>query len=134
MPIDFIFARHDDANNHQSMKERKSRRRFLVSSIIAATGMLPLRSSARNTHPMVDQDRESNEKDLTFLFQGDSITDGNRGRSWTLIILWVMDMLLLSPVGSARTSLRLAFHFTTEVSVEIPLSICNDVGKMIHFQ
>jgi lysophospholipase L1-like esterase len=63
------------------MKKNKStRRHFLVSSLLAGTGagLLPLTSLGQEQEEPAYQ---PNEKDLVFLFQGDSITDGNRGRN-----------------------------------------------------
>jgi len=64
------------------MKEKKpTRRNFLVSAMLAGTGaaLLPLSSFTAGREVNIAGD--DSEKDLVFLFQGDSITDGNRGRN-----------------------------------------------------
>jgi lysophospholipase L1-like esterase len=59
-----------------------SRRSFLKSSAVAAlaTNLFPL-SLLNNSQQAAEKGMISEEKGLVFLFQGDSITDGNRGRN-----------------------------------------------------
>lgn len=60
--------------------ERNSRRRFLKNFIVLGTTPLlpkPLLDAATNTFTTA----RHMEKNFTFLFQGDSITDGNRTRN-----------------------------------------------------
>ncbi|MEO6316592.1 MAG: SGNH/GDSL hydrolase family protein [Chitinophagaceae bacterium] len=63
------------------MKEKTNRRRFLASSAAAlVTGFLPIPVLAGKSAQPIYQPNSSAEG-LRFLFQGDSITDGNRGRN-----------------------------------------------------
>ena len=62
------------------MHHHPSRRKFIVTTAaslmaIVTSPSLLFAGSARENH------NPANEKDLVFLFQGDSITDGNRGRN-----------------------------------------------------
>jgi lysophospholipase L1-like esterase len=64
------------------MQQQSSRRQFLKSSAIAGliTGLSPV--SLLATHKMAyPNEVPLKDKGLVFLFQGDSITDGNRGRN-----------------------------------------------------
>ena len=58
-----------------------SRRKFIKTSVVTAlySGMAPLVSFPNGSHKTINKLNE--EKGLVFLFQGDSITDGNRGRN-----------------------------------------------------
>lgn len=62
--------------------QQTSRRKFLRSSTIAGviTGLTPI-SVWAGLETNTKTDTPIKEKGLTFLFQGDSITDGNRGRN-----------------------------------------------------
>jgi lysophospholipase L1-like esterase len=60
----------------QHMKHNLSRRKF-----IAAAGLLTPALLARSTAAAAGENKVDNDKGLVFLFQGDSITDGNRGRN-----------------------------------------------------
>lgn len=63
------------------MNNKSTRRNFLASSAVAgAAGLLPasLFAKAQNENAEETSDKEQG---LVFLFQGDSITDGNRGRN-----------------------------------------------------
>ncbi len=60
------------------MQNKSSRRKFLAASAMAVTAVsLPASVLAVKNRTEIP----GNEKDLVFLFQGDSITDGNRGRN-----------------------------------------------------
>ena len=58
---------------------KNSRRKFLVNTIFAglATGIAPSWIFKHHNTPLTGK----KEQGLIFLFQGDSITDGNRGRN-----------------------------------------------------
>jgi lysophospholipase L1-like esterase len=62
------------------MPSSSPRRRFIKSAVLTgiATAIAPLIGSA---HESWSEITDPKEKDLVFLFQGDSITDGKRGRS-----------------------------------------------------
>ncbi|MFT3827483.1 MAG: SGNH/GDSL hydrolase family protein [Chitinophagaceae bacterium] len=62
------------------MQGSSSRRRFLKDAAVTgvAAGILPAVLHASQT---TEEIYPAKEKDLVFLFQGDSITDGNRGRN-----------------------------------------------------
>ncbi len=64
------------------MSSQSSRRNFLKASLItgAATSMFSTSLLANQLAEHVSA-IDKNEKQLVFLFQGDSITDGNRGRN-----------------------------------------------------
>src|SRR4051812_46723159 len=57
------------------MEKEMFRRQFLQYAAIGAAGFLTVKSPAARQIPVKKQDG------LVFLFQGDSITDGNRGRT-----------------------------------------------------
>jgi lysophospholipase L1-like esterase len=63
------------------MKENTSRRKFIRTSALAglATGFLFPGSTLANS--CTAEDEQMPDSGLVFLFQGDSITDGNRGRN-----------------------------------------------------
>jgi len=61
------------------MNNKTSRRKFITTATAgAATGLLPAALFAKNAVSDIPQ---SGNNGLVFLFQGDSITDGNRGRN-----------------------------------------------------
>lgn len=66
---------------------QEPRRTFIKQTIFATllSGMAPFELFAAKNSAATLNDTSTKENDLTFLFQGDSITDGNRGRSdWDL--------------------------------------------------
>lgn len=65
----------------------RHRRVFIKHTIFATlfTGMAPFELFAAKNSTETINDTSTKDRDLTFLFQGDSITDGNRGRTdWDL--------------------------------------------------
>jgi lysophospholipase L1-like esterase len=68
--------------NYIKMSQQSSRRNFLKSSAIAGlvAGLTPASVLANNEMTIPDI-VSVKDKELVFLFQGDSITDGNRGRN-----------------------------------------------------
>ncbi len=61
------------------MSNQKSRRTFIRSAVVA--GLAPKLMLPGNKPSEAENIGASSEKNLVFLFQGDSITDGNRGRT-----------------------------------------------------
>ncbi|MEO5681626.1 MAG: GDSL-type esterase/lipase family protein [Chitinophagaceae bacterium] len=62
------------------MQKNSSRRTFLAAATGFTAGLLPLSLSAEEDME-ITVETTSPDKGLVFLFQGDSITDGNRGRN-----------------------------------------------------
>jgi lysophospholipase L1-like esterase len=65
------------------MNQENSRRAFLKSSALASMGVAVGSQAveASGINLIIDNPEANSGKSLVFLFQGDSITDGNRGRS-----------------------------------------------------
>lgn len=62
-------------------KKDTSRRNFIRNSFVLGGAAVCLPEAVLSAEPIIQNESLSTEKNLVFLFQGDSITDGNRGRS-----------------------------------------------------
>ena len=63
------------------MNKHSSRRSFLASSVAASAAAALGNKAMANNLISPAFEKVADEKDLVILFQGDSITDGNRGRN-----------------------------------------------------